>query len=272
MSVNKLKGLTDKGEKNGKVWLHSAIKKIANHKAISIKCYQFLAAFEHLCVGGKDATSKQFRVSAWESLDINGNGHVSLAEAGGWIKNHLADTFGSADIGTDLYKYFYPCFIRAFKDAADYGEAKSIAQKGVTANAKYFGTATTDDYVQFFEFRLLCTYLVLYAVIWETFTAIDGGGGGSEPADRRISLKEWENKIGNFKKHPLLSVSVTANADDQKKVFAKMDADGKGMVLLSEFCMFIEDREFNLKSNWGKLLNAGEPEKSEAAAASSASA
>lgn len=130
------------------------------------------------------------------------------------------------------------------------------------SSAAYVGTATTDDWVQFFEFRLLCTYLVIYAVIWEAFSLIDGGSAGTTKADdRRISPKEWAEGVANIKGHPLESLAIAAAAKDPAQIFKLMDGDGKGKVLLAEFCTFVEDYEFQLGSIWGKILNAGEAEK-----------
>merc|ERR1711934_407500 len=157
-----------------------------------------------------------------------------------------------------LYKRFYPCFIRAFLDAADFGAATKVTQKG--GGKVYGNTKTTgDDYVQFREFRLLCTYLCVYAAIYEAFGNVDGGGKGIDATDdRRISKDEWTTNGNLLKGHPLLSLSIGANGDPSM-IFDAMDGDGKGKVLLAEFSTYIEDYEFSLKTRWGKLLNAGEP-------------
>merc|ERR1740117_2644372 len=80
-------------------------------------------------------------------LDNNGNGYVSLAETGKWIKDSLTNFLENADKALIVYKSFYPSYIRAFKDAG----------------------ASTDDYVQKSEFRLLCAYLCLYGIMFDHF-------------------------------------------------------------------------------------------------------
>ena len=64
--------------------------------------------------------------------------------------------------GEALWLSYRPMFIRAFEDAAD-----------STADAQVKGTktATSHDYVQAKEFRLLCTYLCIYARMFDAFQA-----------------------------------------------------------------------------------------------------
>lgn len=260
-------------------WLDKGLEGIANDSKSSEDLFKFIFAFQHLCVspahGGHGANAKKMRSSAWQSLDNNNNGIVSLAETGKFIKDHLAFFFTCGEnkhlgIGSGeaerLYKLFYPCFIRAFLDAADYGAPSKVTQKG--GGKSYSNTKTTgDDFVQFKEFRLLVTYLCIYATIYEAFGVIDGGK--TDLDDRRISKAEWNSNRSSLISHPLDSLSVSAAADPEK-VFAAMDGDGKGMVLLAEFSTYIEDYEFALGSRWGKLLNAGEPVKASTGAATAA--
>merc|ERR1712025_771133 len=240
--------------------------------------FLFIYAFQALCAKIKSpngVASKMLRVNAWQLLDNNGNGIVSLAETGKYIQDHLKNFYTSGEnkhlgVSVDeagaLYKRFYPCFIRAFLDAADYGPATKVTQKG--GGKSYSNTKTDgDDYVQYKEFRLLVTYLCIYSCIYEAFGSVDGLGKGIDATDdRRISLDEWTAHAKTLKGHPLDSLAFTATQDPAKS-FAAMDADGKGKVLLSEFSTYIEDFEFSLGSRWGKLLNAGEAVKESAGAA-----
>merc|ERR1712224_661871 len=149
---------------------------------------------------------RAFRKAAWRIVDNNGNGYVSLAETGKWIQNQcihscleeakLSDRgsgktgkghLGKAKVkkaqeeGTRLYKLFYPCYIRAFLDAAD------IGKNGKVGGTK---TATKDDYVQRSEFRFLCVYICIYALMYDSFAVVDVGDGITKDDDRRISLEE----------------------------------------------------------------------------------
>jgi len=251
------------------LWLDADLAAIGNHPKTSGDLLKFIFSIQQYCahpnsLGG--AESKKNRHNAWQLLDVNSNSIVSLAEAGKFIKEHLSRFYtGSAykGLGVDaseadrLYKLFYPCFIRAFLDAADYGSIKKVTR---TDGGKSYlcKTIDGDDYVQYGEFRLFLTYLCIYATIWEAFGVIDGGK--TDIDDRRISKAEWEANRANLIGHPLDSLSVSAGINPDK-VFAAMDADGKGMVLLKEFSEYIEDFEYSLGSRWGKLLNAHEPEK-----------
>jgi len=251
-------------------WYDDDLQALAEDSHTSKELFLFIYCFQDLCAKPKSAKgshSKTLRVSAWQLLDFNGNHIVSLAETGKWVGERLINFFADQDnkamgVGAEeaklLYKRFYPCFIRAFLDAADFGAATKVTQKG--GGKVYGNTKTTgDDYVQFREFRLLCTYLCVYAAIYEAFGNVDGGGKGIDATDdRRISKDEWSTNGQLLKGHPLLSLSISANGDPSM-IFDAMDGDGKGKVLLAEFSTYIEDYEFSLKTRWGKLLNAGEP-------------
>lgn len=264
-------------------WFDEDLQSLAEDSHTSKELFLFIYCFQSLCAKPKSqqgTVSKQLRVSAWQKLDFNGNKIVSLAETGKWVGERLINFYANKDlaicgVGAEdaklLYKRFYPCFIRAFLDAADFGAATKVTQKG--GGKVYGNTKTTgDDYVQFKEFRLLCTYLCIYAAIYEAFGNVDGGGKGIDATDdRRISKDEWTKNGKLLKGHPLLSLSISANGDPSI-IFDAMDGDGKGKVLLAEFSTYIEDYEFSLKTRWGKLLNAGEPEAASAGAVAAASA
>jgi hypothetical protein len=55
-----------------------------------------------------------------------------------------------------MFKAFRPCYIRAFKDAADYAKDDG----DVIAGTK---SAKQDDFVSKEEFRLFCAYVCIYA-------------------------------------------------------------------------------------------------------------
>jgi hypothetical protein len=59
-----------------------------------------------------------------------------------------------------MFKAFRPCYIRAFKDAADYAQDDGAVLDG-------FKDATKDDFVSKDEFRLFCAYICIYAtMVW----------------------------------------------------------------------------------------------------------
>lgn len=253
----------------------ASVQRANETNGVSAEAKQFISYFLSY-TAPKD---KKLRSSAWSVLDNNGNGYVSLAETGKWIKEYInlqmqdevkeADRgkgkkmtkshLGKADIqickdeSTLMYKRFYPCYIRAFLDAADIGK-----------NGKVRGTksATKDDYVQRSEFRYLCVYLCIYALMYDAFDLVDGGSAGANhDDDRRISLSELKAACGKFKGHPLVGVAMLGMPSAYKNVediFASMDADGKGKVLLVEWCQWLEQKEVENQTILGELLTKNE--------------
>ena len=81
---------------------------------------------------------------------------------------------------------------------------------------------------------LCCCSAVSYADWYDMFALIDGGGAGvSKDDDRKISLDELRAGIEkvNHKEYVALKGKTTADAD---ALFAAMDDDGQGAVLLVE--------------------------------------
>lgn len=220
----------------------------------------FVSNFAPLARPGKAAVA--IRRQTWLAVDPNGNGLVSLAEFDGWIKKTLLLQAGTETAEAErLWKLYRPSYIRAFNDAKDLKADRPI---------KSTGDASTDDYVTKGEFRLAVAYLCLYAAMFDAFNAIDGGSAGTTAADdRRMSLEEWTAAYPKIEAAGYGFAALKGvTAETAKEVFEKMDADKKGMVLLNEFCKYIEQGEIDAKSFAGTLLNAGddEPTTSEAAA------
>lgn len=245
---------------------------INEKNGVSDDCTRFISYFLRYCPLKK---GKKLRKEAWRSIDFNGNGYVSLAETGKWIKElleiEMVGEAGPGDKGKGgktskahpgkaavkdaqdtaklLYKRFYPCYIRAFLDAAD------IGKNGKVGGTK---TATKDDYVQRHEFRHLCCYLCIYALMYDAFSVVDGGGAEiTKDDDRRISLDELKKACKKFNGHPLVGakmLGMPSSYGNVEPVFMEMDSDGKGMVLLNEWCAWLEAKEVANKTKLGKLL------------------
>jgi len=214
----------------------------------------FVANFAPLAQPGKEAMAA--RKQSWMAVDPNGNGLVSLAEFDGWIKKTLLLNAGENTEEADrLWKLYRPSYIRAFNDAKDQKAERPI---------KTVGEATTDDYVTRGEFRLAVAYLCLYAAMFDAFNAIDGGSEGTTAADdRRMSLEEWTAAYPKIAEAgygfvALAKVADESTEDNAESVFKEMDADGKGMVLLNEWCKWIEAAEVAAGTLAGKMLNAGD--------------
>lgn len=245
---------------------------------VSADCKTFIELF--LPYTAQTDISYTLRKEAWPQIDNNGNGYVSLAETGKWIQVYIKNSFikeakasdrgkagktGKASLSKSevqdvkdraklLYKRFYPCYIRAFLDAAD------IGKNGKVGGTK---TATKDDYVQRSEFRFLNVYLCIYALMYDAFSAVDGavagatGDGITKDDDRRISPKELEAAVGKFEGHALLGAAqlgMPASYGNTDTLFKEMDADGKGKVLLSEWCAYMEKKEAENGTELGALL------------------
>jgi hypothetical protein len=225
-------------------------------------------------------SSKEFRRVQWSALDTNGTNHASLAETTRWIKTSLINLSKNRDEGERLYHLFYPCYIRAFADVADAGPAKKI--KGMSKDT------TEDDFIQKGEFRLLAAYLCIYVLMQDTFSLLDGsrtpGETSTTPAhhahtasvfrsdkkapidntngDRRVTPEEWIGRylsLGNTPFIGLNNVLQTATPESAISAFQEMDADGKGAVLLNEYCAWIKGKEIEADTPFGRLLRIGEP-------------
>lgn len=217
-----------------------------------ITCFAAMAA--------KGDMAKASRVQAWGFCDPNGNNLASLAEVDGWIQKTLMSFTGDNDKGTDIWKMYRPSFIRAFNDAKDIADP----EKGAKAKKADGTEVNKDDYVSPPEFRLLNAYLCIYAYMYDAFSLVDGGGaaGANMDAndDRRMDEGEWVAAYTKVYAYGFAGVSKETCPDDAaaKAMFAKMDADGKGKVLLNEFCKFLEKKEQEAGTEWGKMLAVGD--------------
>jgi hypothetical protein len=204
----------------------------------------FKRTFERYASPSDDAVGA--RDEGWSRADPNGNGHLSLAEVDGWVKDELQNARGDDD-GETIWRAFRPSYIRAFNDAKDVMANKPVGGGGI---AEY------DDYVQRSEFRLLCAYLCAYAEMYNAFAAVDGGGRGvATDDDRRVTVEEFTAAYETLGALPFVAFELGA---DPAEVFNAMDADGKGMVLLAEWCAFIEKMEIKKGGAFAETLSKGE--------------
>jgi hypothetical protein len=211
----------------------------------------FLDTFADLAKPGKAAGAE--RAQSWLAVDPNGNGLVSLAEFDGWIQKSLKLDNGE-DEGDRIWKLYRPAYIRAFNDAKDTNAEREV---------KSVGDATTDDYVTKGEFRIACAFLCSYVAMFDCFNMIDGGSEGTTATDdRRMSAEEWAtawpNLQGGYGFAALKKIADESTEDSPETVFAEMDADGKGMVLLIEWCKFLEKGEIAAGGLCGRMLAAGD--------------
>ena len=207
-------------------------------KSNSAELLQFIETFHSLAE--KTTHGLELRKKAFKSCDGNGSMKISLAEVDGYIQSSLKKKCGN-DKGTVLYKSYRPSYLIAFN------AAKPIARNTESAD---------NDFVDFAEFRVLHAYLCIYAGALDLFMKIDGGGGGvDENDDRRIEKSEWMKHYKNIVSCDFVALRNIATDATAESVFGNMDADGKGMVLLSEFCNYLKSCEVKAQTGLGNLLS-----------------
>jgi len=240
-------------------YLNSGDKTDFKQPGQSAACKTFCDVFSSLT--WQSEAGKEARAHAFTGCDPNGNGYVSLAEVDGWIQKVLITYFAQGDCdgdpkeeGTRIWKCFRASYIRAHTDAKDVAGSK---------------TSHSDDYVTASEFRVLCVYLCLYAAMYDAFTLIDGAQGGVEDKsgdDRKMSAEEWAAGYKKVAEHGFVGLKKAAAMDaaGAAEVFKKMnsgrDADGKeygndNVVMLAEFCAYVEAEEIAAGTAWGKVLS-----------------
>merc|ERR1711934_438413 len=102
------------------------------------------------------------------------------------------------------------------------------------------------------------TNSAIYALMYDAFSVVDGGGAEiTKDDDRRISLAELKAACSKFEGHPLVGAAqlgMPKKYGNVESVFMEMDSDGKGMVLLNEWCAWLEAKEAANNTKLGKLL------------------
>mmetsp|Transcript_22548 Transcript_22548/g.21668 ORF Transcript_22548/g.21668 Transcript_22548/m.21668 type:complete len:478 (-) Transcript_22548:152-1585(-) len=205
--------------------------------AVSSNLLDFINTFRLLAE--KTTGGYELRKTAFKSCDGNGSGQSSLAEVDGYIQSALKRKCGN-EKGETLYKVFRPCYIVAF------GAAKPIANL----------SKADDDFINFAEFRVLHAYLCIYASMLDAFSLIDGGGAGvDKDDDRRLSKDEWMTGYKNVTDFGFVGLNKMSDDSQAEDIFTKMDSDGKGMVLLKEFCHYLKTCELDAKTPLGPLLS-----------------
>ena len=163
----------------------------------------------------KDEASKNKRKELFKQFDPNGNGYLSLAEVDKGVRDVL-----------NLHELFdvKPVVMRAFQAAKNANSKK---------NKK---NSHGPDFVEFCEFRLLLVYLRMYLEMWEMFDQVDTSDDG------RVSKEEFKQAI------PLIE-RWGVKIEDPEATFAKIDADGGGMLLFSEFASWAIEQGLDLEDD-----------------------
>eukprot|EP00746_Dinoflagellata_sp_MGD_P151478 gnl/MRDRNA2_/MRDRNA2_83069_c0_seq1.p1 gnl/MRDRNA2_/MRDRNA2_83069_c0~~gnl/MRDRNA2_/MRDRNA2_83069_c0_seq1.p1 ORF type:complete len:2124 (-),score=461.30 gnl/MRDRNA2_/MRDRNA2_83069_c0_seq1:152-6523(-) len=147
----------------------------------------------------------------FSSMDMNGNGYLSLAEFDRGIQTVL-----------QIQQVFdaKPAIMRAYQAAKNSMPSKS---------------AHGADYVQRTEFRILLQFLAHYFELWCVFGIIDAGN------DRRINLAEFTMAVPR-----LTQWGVRISKADVVPIFNHIDRNHGGQVLFAEFCEWAIKQKLDL--------------------------
>ena len=120
-------------------------------------------------------------------LDRNNDGHASSDETAAWVRKTLMTYYGEFK-GEKLFDKFYPSYIFAFRDAADADETHVVETKT--------GSKSSDDLIQKSEFRLLCSYMTIYATMYDAFDTLDYGADLEEEEEIVPTMSERLEESG----------------------------------------------------------------------------
>merc|ERR1711968_174326 len=96
-------------------------------------------------------------------------------------------------------------------------------------------------------------------MMFEVFSMIDGCSDGTTATDdRKISKQEWAAMLSATSEAGVTWAPFVRLKNVCEDDFDQIDANGKGVVLLSEFCKWIEDGEIATGSDLGKELAVGD--------------
>ena len=236
-------------------------KTIVLGHAVSDDLKKFVGVFQPYAADTDEG--KALRKKGFHFADPSGNGLCSVAEIENFILVTLLAAFpkqakADLDVGRDLFTAFRPCYIRAYNDAKDYKADDGTVLEGTKKS-------TADDLVSKVEFRVFNAQLVVYAMMFDAFALVDGGGAGRKAIeDRRIEKAEWMARYNDVvMPYGFAAFKGLVNDKQADAAFKKMDADGAGMVLLIEWCAFIKAAEVEAGTPVGQVLLLGADENGE---------
>ena len=204
----------------------------------------------------------------FDRFDANHNGYISLAECGAGILITLGGhckSFGQGAMASKLYHRFYKSYIWAFSDARDGSDARGGKGKAGLDD---------DDYVTRPEFRLLISYLRIYATWYEVFANLIDNSTNELVAqgkvkrdtldekpietDNRIQRDEWEKALPMTRAAgeswaPFINLRNASAAD-----FDVIDKNRGGHISFPEFCEWLEAAEIEAGTPFGLDLGVGE--------------
>ena len=160
----------------------------------------------------KTAEDRAKRRQLWNSIDMNKNGYVSLAEFDRGVRDvlNLPQIFSLKKV-----------LIRAF----------NAAKNKIKGKSKH-----SDDYVEWLEFRILLVYLRQYFEYYIMFCRIDTSD------DFKVDINEFTKAVPTLAKW---GVKIT----DPKAEFKKIDTNNSGSIMFDEFCEYAIKKNLDLEDD-----------------------
>ena len=160
----------------------------------------------------KTAEDRAKRRQLWNSIDMNKNGYVSLAEFDRGVRDvlNLPQIFSLKKV-----------LIRAY----------NASKNKIKAKSKY-----SNDYVEWLEFRILLVYLRQYFEYYIMFCRIDTSD------DFKVDINEFTKAVPTLAKW---GVKIT----DPKAEFKKIDTNNSGSIMFDEFCEYAIKKNLDLEDD-----------------------
>lgn len=185
---------------------------------------------------------RRLRESAYKRADTNHSGSCSLSELNTYIRSELGASYGGSRARV-LFDEFRPVYLNAFRSAA------ALDGDG------------DDSAVRPSEFRLLHSYLTVYAAMVDAFViiGITGAEERNEDASIRRRHSQWQltDFLAGYRKvrgHGFVELLILTDDELATDAFARMDLGNTGSVTLSSFCDHLKQAEISGETALGKLF------------------
>ena len=183
----------------------------------------------------------------FDSMDINGNGGLSLAEIdkavvsgflGAAAEMHFLVPLSAGALPT-VRSSILTTRLVLFCSCVRTGKAMhcpDFDHKPALMWAYQASDVSHDGFIQRSEFMKLLQYLVYFNNLWHKFEQID------DDHDRRLDVDEFV--------HGCRLLGIELSPKQARAEFKRCDADGGGIVLFGEFCKWAADRHIDADVAW----------------------